>query len=94
MTILTKLRLFSHLTRIERGPEMVISYMCTYPCGTPSRLPRLSDHVARRELAGKGLPAAIKQIVAPVPVKRFKRLADAGLLMKAVPLAIIGSGDG
>lgn len=53
---------------MERGLEMVIAYICTYPRGTPLRLPRLSDHIARRELAGEeGLPAAIQQIVAPCP---------------------------
>lgn len=84
----------SRLTGMERGLEMVIGYICTYPRGTPSRLPRLSDHISRRELAGEALPAAIEQIVAPVPVKRFMRLADAGLSMKAIPSTIIGSGHG
>ena len=31
----------------------------------------LTTPIARREVAGEGLPAAIKQIVARVPVKRF-----------------------
>lgn len=62
------------LTEFECGLEMVIACIYTYSRGTSSRLPRLSDHIVRRELAGEALPAAIKQIkqiVAPVPVRRF-----------------------
>lgn len=59
------------LNRLDCGLEMVIACISKYSRGTPARLPRLSDHIARRELAGEGLPAAIKQIVARVPVKRF-----------------------
>jgi len=59
------------LAEFGRGLEMVIACTYTYSRGNPSELPRLSDHIARRELAGKVLPAAIKQIVAPIPVRRF-----------------------
>ena len=41
------------LTGLERGLEMVVACIFTYSRGIQPRLPRLSDHIARRELAGE-----------------------------------------
>lgn len=47
------------LTGLERGLEMVVACIFTYSRGIQPRLPRLSDHIARRELAGEALPARL-----------------------------------
>jgi hypothetical protein len=48
------------LTKLGCGLEMVIACMPTYHSrGIEPRLPRLSDHIARRELAGEALPARL-----------------------------------
>ena len=89
VAVFTKLGLVS--TGLDCGLEMVIACISKYSRGTPARLPRLSDHIARRRRLARGHQA--DRCACPGKAV-LMRLADAGLSMKAILSTATDSGDG